>query len=755
MGSILLSFERKLAKRQYISTALFNKVQKREPKQIPEQFNLDEYNDKVLEVEYLKLKDYFDNLLNGINPNIRLNKEQSKTILADEDCELVTTDTSINRTNILAAKVKYLVEIKNVAPEDILVLSCSKYNTDELRENINELLKIPVNIISFYSLGYDYIKQIMRYKNCQVVSNRERDEIFLDFLKQSIMTDPDAISDFIDCFNADATGRKGLIGDFFLENYHGFRDYDDYLDNYIKHRLSETNDIKSLLKKITAARINAETPHTLLNEQVKSKDEAIIANWLYRHSINYEYKQVFDELLPDTRSYRPDFTLDIGGRKIYIEFFKPDGNYDENSLNRIREKKELFHRNNNTEFIILDYEPNNGHLETLRKKLEKLGVCLPRERSAKDIYASILYHDSLAEFHKLKDFFYEIIDTIKLSKYRKHFDEVVDDYLKNIRNLNERVLAERQYKYVRDFYIFYNAAIHRDTNELGFDLADMIYYAKVFINHPKNNFKYKYIIIDEYQDIPTNCYELARGIFERHKAKLVVIGDNWQTVCSFTKSKMERVYDFRILLKNSKSFEIASSRNAQDFMMESFEQIRKRQKNQKNSAEDSFVFLDFKGDMGDSSLGDELQLLKQTILTIHRQRPDDSILILARTNTIQKTILKSNIGFEGGIGTEAFLLEAPDCRFNIATIQKSKSLKADWVIVVGLNRSFINRTRSAFWLLQPFVDTPDDDNYCFAEERRILYVASIMAKYKVILLRNAQIKKPGTFLNDFYSAMRN
>ena len=524
----------------------------------------------------------------------------------------------------------------------------------------------------------------------------------------------------------------------------------------IEIKAANDDDIKSLLKKITVAGINAETPHTLLNEQVKSKDEAMIANWLYRHSINYEYKQIFDELLPDTSSYRPDFTLDIGGRKIYIEFFKPDGNYSENSLNRIREKKELFHRNNNTEFIMLDYEPNNGHLETLRKKLEKLGVCLPRERSAKDMYASILYHDSLAEFHKLKDFFYEIIDTIKFSKYRKHFDEVVDDYLKHIRNLNERVLAERQYKYVRDFYIFYNAAIrHHDTDEPSFDLADMAYYAKVFVNRSDNNFSYKYIIIDEYQDIPANCYELARDIFERHKAKLVVIGDNWQTVCSFTKSKMERVYDFRILLKNSKSFEIASSRNAQDFIMESFEQIRKRQKNQKNSTEDSFVFLNFKGDIGDSSLGDELQLLKQTILTIHHQRPDDNILILARTNTIQKTILKSNIGFEGGIGTEAFLLEAPDCRFNIATIQKSKNLKADWVIVVGLNRSFINRARSAFWLLQPFVDTPDDDNYCFAEERRILYVASIMAKYKVILLRNAQIKKPDTFLNDFYSAMRN
>ena len=69
MGSILLDFERKLAKRQYISASFFDKVQKRAPEQVPKQFNLDEYNSRILEVEHAKLKDYFCHLLDDIDSN--------------------------------------------------------------------------------------------------------------------------------------------------------------------------------------------------------------------------------------------------------------------------------------------------------------------------------------------------------------------------------------------------------------------------------------------------------------------------------------------------------------------------------------------------------------------------------------------------------------------------------------------------------------------------------------------------------------
>ena len=764
MGSILSDFEKKLEKRQYISVALFNRVQKRAPEQIPKQFNLDEYNDKILEVEYSKLKEYFDHLLDDINPNIKLDKEQAKAILADEDRELIIAGAGTGKTTTMTAKVKYLVEKKNIAPEDILVMSYTKRDVEDLRENINEAFKIPADVTTFHSLGYRYIKQTLRYKNCYAVGENERNKIFLNYLKKRIITSYDKIEDFVECFSADATNRKGLIGSFFLKNYGNFRSFDDYFNSYIKQCLSEVKDVDSLLKRSVAAGINSDTPRTLLGERVKSKGEAVIANWLYRHSINYEYEQIFDELLPDTNSYRPDFTLNIGGQKIYVEYFGLSNDDKKGNYNKIRKMKEEFHRKNFTNFIALDYEPNYGYLKTLRTKLEEFGIHLPRERSAKEIYEAVLRHNPLAEFFKLEEFFYEIIDTIKVSLRREQFDEIVEDYLEDIKDLDERVLAEKQYKYIRDFYIFYSAAIHRDADELGFDFADMIYYAKVFISRMnENEFHYKYVIIDEYQDISLDRYELARDMMERSKAKLVAVGDDWQTIYSFAGSRIEYIYNFRDYFKDAKTFKITKTyRNSQalidiagDFIMKNPDQIRKELKSATKNINDPFVFLDFKGDADENSLEDEFNKTKQAILSLHRQRPDDRILILARTNATLKAMMKSGAGFKDEIGTKVSLPEAPGYKFDAMTIHKAKGVTADWVIIVGLNRSFPSKARPAFWLLRLFTNMPKEESISFAEERRVFYVALTRARYKVILLRNTQAKERSTFLNEIYSAMRN
>lgn len=764
MGSILADFERKIEKREYISASLFRKVQKRAPERIPKQFDLDDYNDKILEVEYAKQKHYFEHLLDDINPKIKLDKEQAKAILADEDRELIIAGAGTGKTTTMTAKVKYLVDKKGVDPKDILVMSYAKRDVEDLRENINEALKIPADITTFHSLGFRYIKQSLRYKNCYAVGENERRKIFLEFLKKKIFTSYSNTEDFIDCFNYDATGRKGLIGSFFRENYGRFRSFDDYFDNYVRKVMSEVKDPEAALKKLVYASINADKPRTLLNERVKSKGEAVIANWLYRHSISYEYEQVFDELLPDLNGYRPDFTLHIGGQKIYVEYFGLSDNDENNNYNKIRKIKEEFHRKNYTNFIALDYEPNYGYLKTLRKKLEEFGFHLPSERSPKSVYEAFVRHNQLAEFYRLEEFFYEIIDTIKVSLRREQFDEIVEDFLEDVNDLDARILLEKQYKYIRDFYIFYSGAIHRNPDKLGFDFADMIYYAKIFISRMNDDvFHYKYIIIDEYQDISLDRYELARDMMERSKAKLVAVGDDWQTIYSFAGSRIEYIYNFRDYFKDAKVFKISKTYRspqslvdiAGDFIMKNPDQIRKELKSATKDINDPFVFLDFAGSADEDSLDDEFNKAKQAVLSIHRQRPDDKIVILARTNATLKAMMDSSAGFKDEINTKVSLKEAPGYKFDAMTIHKSKGLTADWVIIIGLNKNFPNKGRPGFWMLRLFMNMPAEENISYAEERRVFYVALTRARYKVVLLRNTNAEKRSTFLNEIYNAMRN
>ena len=74
MGSILVDFERKLEKQQYVSLALFNKTKKRAPEHILKRLALDQYNDEILNSLYEKNKDYF----NSSDSDLSLSKVESR-----------------------------------------------------------------------------------------------------------------------------------------------------------------------------------------------------------------------------------------------------------------------------------------------------------------------------------------------------------------------------------------------------------------------------------------------------------------------------------------------------------------------------------------------------------------------------------------------------------------------------------------------------------------------------------------------------
>lgn len=61
--------------------------------------------------------------------------------------------------------------------------------------------------------------------------------------------------------------------------------------------------------------------------------EARIANYLFSHDIEYTYEKVYSELMDDNKIYKPDFTINIDGEDIYIEYFGLS-NYKENELNK-------------------------------------------------------------------------------------------------------------------------------------------------------------------------------------------------------------------------------------------------------------------------------------------------------------------------------------------------------------------------------------------------------------------------------------
>ena len=169
-------FKEKYLKKEYISRYLDKTT---DDKIKPENFDLEKYNATVLEENYYKYKSYFDTMYSGIDDNIKLDEEQIKAILCDEDYSLIIAGAGTGKTTTMAAKVKYLVDICNVNPQEILVMSYTKKATEELDKRIRLDFGIPVNVTTFHSLGLMYIRSIFKDRKCSVVDDNVKNKIFL------------------------------------------------------------------------------------------------------------------------------------------------------------------------------------------------------------------------------------------------------------------------------------------------------------------------------------------------------------------------------------------------------------------------------------------------------------------------------------------------------------------------------------------------------------------------------------------------
>ena len=92
------------------------------------------HNVNYINKKLISEKDCLDNLLKDSDPNIRLDLEQRKVVLSEEDYTLVIAGAGAGKTTTVEAKVKYLVDIKkSVDAKDILVVTFTNKVVEELK----------------------------------------------------------------------------------------------------------------------------------------------------------------------------------------------------------------------------------------------------------------------------------------------------------------------------------------------------------------------------------------------------------------------------------------------------------------------------------------------------------------------------------------------------------------------------------------------------------------------------------------------
>ena len=104
-------------------------------------------NKEYVEKELNENKEFFSNI-----DGKSLDEQQRKAIIIDEDNNLVVAGAGSGKTLTISGKVKYLVEKKNINPNDILLITFTRSVAEEMTERINKL-GVKIKASTFHSLG--------------------------------------------------------------------------------------------------------------------------------------------------------------------------------------------------------------------------------------------------------------------------------------------------------------------------------------------------------------------------------------------------------------------------------------------------------------------------------------------------------------------------------------------------------------------------------------------------------------------------
>lgn len=665
-----------------------------------------------------------------------LDDQQRQAIITDEYSNLIIAGAGSGKTLTILGKVKYLVEKKNVDPEKILLLSFTRKTVEELNQRLRNL-GLKTKATTFHKLGYDYIKHFQ--KNPPAVANENLlYQTIKQFLKNDILHHDFALKSFVQ----------------FMACYLNIPEENDAFDS-LGEKLDIKNgiDFETLKSKYYAntsgsQRISKNKLDTFSGERVKSVEELMIANFLFLNGVNYEYEKPYPH---GDHMYRPDFYLT--DYDIWLEHFGIDKHGRAKWLSEFQEKQYLksMHKKRAKHHLyrtkLLEtyswYNRDNILLDKLREMLEKSGVVF-QPLSEQEVYHKIIKQDSSfgAEIISL------ITSFINLSKSRGLAANGLRKFMEDSETDDQFMNARRQLflGFTLPIIEKYNAALSA-RGEIDFN--DMINQAANLVQQKGIAKAYDYIIIDEYQDISAARFKLITEIRQRSGARLVCVGDDWQSIYRFTGSDISLFSDFgKFVGGHEKLFIERTYRNSQQlidisakFIQQNPQQLAKNPKSSKQ-LDCPVEFAAYDQNNTFSVLVEQIRQIvaecgaEQQILLLGRHSFDLDYVICQRDN--EGKVIKNQLREEVkkyNEATGALILagfENVDIKF--ITVHKSKGLEADNVIVLNLKNDlygFPNKL-TGDPIISLLLSAPEACR--FAEERRLFYVALTRTRNKVYLL---------------------
>lgn len=717
------------------------------------EMRVDAANDRYLEKQMVSEREYLDNILKEVDPAIVLDEDQRKVVLTDEDYCLVIAGAGAGKTTTVAAKVKYLVERKGIEPRDILVISFTNKAVGELREKINKDLHIDCPIATFHATG-NAILRINDPEPLNIIDGSKLYFLLQDYFQQSILTNESLVNNLIMFFAS-----------YFEAPYEG-ADLNEFFNRTAKANYAT---MRSELDEYRREVVDARTKNkvTIQNEVLKSYQEVQIANFLYLNNIEYEYEPIYPYNITFSRKpYTPDFIIRQGDRVAYIEHFGITENgqnnrFSEEELARYRHSvndKVRLHREHGTTLIYTfsAYKDNRSILTHLKENLEAAGFELT-PRSNKEIMDKLISSQESRYIRKLVNLICRFITNFKTNGY--DVDEF-DRMYHSTTNVRSRLFLN----ICQDCYLEYQKYL-KENNAVDFE--DLINESARVLRHfkeMKEKLHFKYIIVDEYQDISRQRFDLTTALSEVCDGKIIAVGDDWQSIYAFSGSDISLFTKFQEKMGYAKLLKIVRTyRNAQEvidiagnFIQKNPTQIEKQLLSPK-TIEDPVIIYTYDNSYkqrGQDRRGGVLyatanavETALEQIIEYNRQmgkKDNGSILLLGRYGFDGDYLERSGLFEYKTRGSKLKSVKYPQLNITFMTVHMAKGLGYDNVIVVnGKNETYGFPSKIEDDPVLSFV-IKGDNSIDYAEERRLFYVAMTRTKNRVYFIAPEQ--NPSEFL---------
>jgi DNA helicase-4 len=643
-----------------------------------------------------------------------LTERQRRACVVDEDNNLVLAGAGSGKTSVIVAKAGFVEQMGWAKANEILVLAYGRKASHETQERIDNRLgqDSQIKASTFHALGLRIIGEV-EGERPGVFTPLESSEGLIEYIHEQVARhskqDADYRSDLLTYFS-----------DFLypLKDAFEFKTLGEYYEHMAQH-----------------------DPQTLDGNKVKSQEELRIGNFFYLNRIQYDYEAPFHAHLAtaERRQYKPDFRL---RERLYLEHYGINERGETPPFMNEKQSKDYkeaihwkraVHGAHNSGVI----ETYSGELRTTDWKTNLIallkGLDIGTESMDAETALGVLNEKetynrldrlmaSFLELQKMKDV--APAELLDLSRA----DPEVNEWLKSC-GLGEAG-TKRFAAFLRIYLPVFNDYQEEIKERSKIDFSDMINKAVGYIESGAFKSPWKYILVDEFQDISTGRAKLVKALIKgRSDSTLFCVGDDWQSIYRFAGADTRYVRHFeqqfgtseRTDLDMTFRFNSSISEVATMFINKNPEQLQKNIEAFEQTQARRVSLVMFDRSQADAALYYCLDTIEEET---EGKDGNASVFLLGRFRHTKPA------------GMKQIQERYPNLQIAFHTMHASKGSEADYAVLLGIEGGRFGvpsdiETDPIMELLMP-----QDESFKDAEERRLFYVALTRAKRHAFVLGN-------------------